>query len=67
MQEKQIISTTRATEEGLKESPVDEDIICRSKLNKQSNVCENSKAAAYCHRTISEFTHRTHGDSQSGS
>lgn len=65
-QEKQIISTARTAEEGLKEFAVGEDTHCWSELDQQPNFGENQKAAADGDRTIPKLIDRSHGDLKSG-
>lgn len=65
-QEEQIVQTAREAEEGPEESPVGEDTHRRPESNQQSDVGEDAKAAAYGDRTVSEFTHRSNGNAESG-
>lgn len=64
--EKQIVQTTRKAKERLKKSTVSEDSNRRSEFNQQSDFGQNQKAAANSHRTVSELTYCSDGDTESG-
>jgi hypothetical protein len=65
MQEKQIVSPTRTSEERAQESTIGENVDCRPEFV-ESDVGEDAQAATYSDGTISKFTYRTDGDVKSG-